>query len=45
MPDLLISSGVLAGDVLAVQNDVALSGLVNAGQHIKDRSFARTVGA
>ena len=45
IPDLLISSGVLAGNVLAVQNDVALGGLIDAGQHVKDRRLARARGA
>lgn len=36
---------MVAGNVLAVQNDVALGGLIDAGQHVKDRRLARAVGA
>ena len=36
---------VLAGDVLAVQDDVALGRLVNTGEHVKYGGLAGTVGA
>ena len=37
--------GVLAGDVLAVEDDVALGRLVDAGEHVKHGGLAGAVGA
>ena len=37
--------GLLTCDVLTVQHDVAVGGLIDAGQQIEDRGFACAVGA